>query len=258
MRSGDGVSYYVKLSDGDVQRVSLDELDAWFQAGSIDARTMVLASDGGPWTPLGQLAGLDEEAPPVRRAPPVYVPPPLASHRPVSIDLTELAGDDGNPYGARQRGSRGRKGWTAALVGMAVIGGLGSVVAFKQPAWAQPYWSRLARATGIQAAAGSAIPAPVFATSTAVAKAPPAPASQPWVNSPSVAPPLVASVPQPVNPAGADPRHRPAGKDTVHIPKGKANRSSGGAGRSHGSTKRGTNAPFTTGGSKYDPLNTSI
>ena len=56
-----GDSWYVKLSDGDVHRVTLDQLDEAFQAGHIDGNTMVLASGATQWTKLGALAGIDDE-----------------------------------------------------------------------------------------------------------------------------------------------------------------------------------------------------
>lgn len=56
-----GDSWYVKLSDGDVHRVTLDQLDEAFQAGHIDGDTMVLASGATQWTKLGALAGIDDD-----------------------------------------------------------------------------------------------------------------------------------------------------------------------------------------------------
>src|SRR5512135_929684 len=53
--------WYVKLANGDVHRVTLDQLDGAFQAGHIDESTMVLAAGGSTWTKLGDLAGLDDE-----------------------------------------------------------------------------------------------------------------------------------------------------------------------------------------------------
>ncbi len=63
--------WYVKLANGDVHRVTIDQLDGAFQAGHIDESTMVLAAGASQWTKLGEIAGLDEgsdapEQPPVR------------------------------------------------------------------------------------------------------------------------------------------------------------------------------------------------
>ncbi len=53
--------FYVKLADGDVHRVSLDQLDDAFQAGHIDGATMVLADGTDKWTTLGELAGMGDD-----------------------------------------------------------------------------------------------------------------------------------------------------------------------------------------------------
>jgi hypothetical protein len=54
--------WYVKLGNGDVHRVTIDQLDGAFQAGHIDESTMVLAAGASQWTKLGDLAGLDDES----------------------------------------------------------------------------------------------------------------------------------------------------------------------------------------------------
>src|SRR5260370_15218351 len=146
--------WYVKLADGDVHRVTLDQLDQAFQAGHIDEDTMVLAAGATQWTKLGELAGLDE-APAVQVVPPraaaaraPYTPTPApylaapspyvpATHsfRPVSVDLTDVDVDDlrGVPY-RRASGKR----WVLAALGVAVLGSVGTV-AVRKPTWASPY-----------------------------------------------------------------------------------------------------------------------
>ncbi len=79
--------WYVMLADGDVHRVTLDQLDEAFQAGHIDQETLVLAEGARQWSPLGQLAGLDETPPPPRM-------PVTTSFRPVSVDLTDVDPSD--------------------------------------------------------------------------------------------------------------------------------------------------------------------
>ncbi|MGD0676121.1 MAG: hypothetical protein ABSC94_11915 [Polyangiaceae bacterium] len=77
MNTSTGDSWYVKLSDGDVHRVTLDQLDEAFQAGHIDGDTMVLAAGASQWTTLGALAGIDEGAAssePEASAVPSYIP----------------------------------------------------------------------------------------------------------------------------------------------------------------------------------------
>ncbi|HTB74569.1 MAG TPA: GYF domain-containing protein [Polyangiaceae bacterium] len=56
--------WYVKLANGDVHRVTIDQLDGAFQAGHIDESTMVLAAGASQWTKLGDIAGLDDESAP--------------------------------------------------------------------------------------------------------------------------------------------------------------------------------------------------
>ena len=58
--SVDGI-WYVKLEDGDVERVTLDQLDEWFQSGRIDEKHMVLADGADQWMKLAELLGLSEE-----------------------------------------------------------------------------------------------------------------------------------------------------------------------------------------------------
>jgi hypothetical protein len=90
----------VRLPSGDVRRGSLDELDAAFEAGHIDENALVLAPGATTWTKLGELAGLDDDAPP---APPPaaisFAPPAIAyaspnSLRPVMTDLDDLSFDE--------------------------------------------------------------------------------------------------------------------------------------------------------------------
>ena len=69
--------WYVKLPNGDVHRVTIDQLDGAFQAGHVDENTMVLAAGASQWTKLGDIAGLDEESAPD----PQPVPEPAAAEQ---------------------------------------------------------------------------------------------------------------------------------------------------------------------------------
>src|SRR5580700_9642390 len=88
--------WYVKTEDGDVHRVTLDQLDEAFQAGRIDENVMVLAAGAQKWAKLSDLAGLDEPA----TAPAPSVLP--NSLRPVSMDLS-LDLDDENAFKKKSR-----------------------------------------------------------------------------------------------------------------------------------------------------------
>lgn len=52
--------WYAKLADGDVATMTLDELDAAYENGVVDAATLVLAPEATEWAQLGELAGLRE------------------------------------------------------------------------------------------------------------------------------------------------------------------------------------------------------
>ncbi|HEY8074839.1 MAG TPA: hypothetical protein VIF62_12035, partial [Labilithrix sp.] len=58
-----GEKWHVLLAKGETT-MSLDELDAAFQDGRVDANTLVKPPDAKLWTRLGPLAGLDETPPP--------------------------------------------------------------------------------------------------------------------------------------------------------------------------------------------------
>jgi hypothetical protein len=53
--------WHVQLPAGGVRTLSLDELDAAFQAGSVNERTMVLKAGAIHWTTLGEAAGIEEQ-----------------------------------------------------------------------------------------------------------------------------------------------------------------------------------------------------
>jgi hypothetical protein len=133
--------WYVQLADGDVHRVTLDQLDEGFQAGHIDEKTMVLAAGASRWSPLGELAGIDEgesQPQPVAHVAPPLLPPTLNTHRPVSVDLSDL-----EVLEAAGLPRRSGKRWFVAFIVVLLLGGMGTVVV-KRPSWIEPYWSRLA------------------------------------------------------------------------------------------------------------------
>ena len=77
--------WYVKLANGDVHRVTIDQLDGAFQAGHIDEGTMVLAAGANEWTKLGELAGLgDDEEPAAQADEPEITYVPQAHTGPIS------------------------------------------------------------------------------------------------------------------------------------------------------------------------------
>ncbi len=319
MNSSSGDFWYVKLTDGDVHRVTLDQLDEAFQAGHIDANTMVLAGGSSEWTRLGAIAGMDDDgsssesaaaedeppaeyipqrpvphyvqqprpvamapvamaAAPVRpvapqphvAAPSPYAPrpviPPVVAPsirpgmpntlRPISVDF----GADDPDLMPRRRGGAAK--WVGALVAIAAIGGVGAFAVTTRPPWAQPLLNRLGYHAQTEAmAAAVALPPPAPAPAPEPAPAPPPP---PVAAAPAPAPPGAES---PLNPhfndnnsqLTDDQKARLAAADKQHAKGGGAHKGGGGhAPPSRGSSSKGKSSTFTTTGSKYDPLNSSI
>jgi hypothetical protein len=279
--------WYVKLADGDVHRVTLDQLDQAFQAGHIDEETLVLAAGATQWTKLGELAGLDE-APAVQVVPPravaapaSYTPTPApnlaaasplpATHsfRPVSVDLTDVDMNLGvlRPY-RRASGKR----WVLAALGVAILGSI-SAVALKRPTWASSY---VARATSYLSRAGlhgsspqsfwgaAAQPPPPVVTEAVSPPSPPSPppvAAAATTKQPSSAgSPLSPQFTDQSNPETKltpDQRQKLLEADKERAQKAKGRARSSAPPSSHGAP-RVKSTVFTTGGSKFDPLNTSI
>lgn len=107
--SGASDLWNVALRGGEIRAMSLDELDAAFEAGTVSASTMVLPPDSTEWVRLGTIAGLNDSAqeepiaqaapaspfpPALSIAPPASMPPPSAhapnSYAPVAFDATPM------------------------------------------------------------------------------------------------------------------------------------------------------------------------
>jgi outer membrane biosynthesis protein TonB len=168
------------------------------------------------------------------------------SVRPVSVDLGQF-----DPDLRRSRGGSGKR-WVAALMGVTLVGAAGAI-AFTQPRWAQPYLSRIGLYTpSVAVAAAAPPPAPAELPPPPPAAAPPDP--------PQVAPPAADAPPSgdsPLNPRFTD-RFTPEQKEKLaqtDKPKAKGR---GKASHAAHSTSKSKSTTFTTGGSKFDPLNSSI
>ena len=99
--------WYAKLANGDVEAMTLDELDVAYEKGVIDASTLVLGPDATDWVELGELAGLGES--------PALGPP---------------AGDDADaPFPLSP--PRARSKWTAPVVFAGVIAAAFVAVGFE-------------------------------------------------------------------------------------------------------------------------------
>ncbi|HEY6462291.1 MAG TPA: hypothetical protein VIY73_19120 [Polyangiaceae bacterium] len=225
--SGDETLWYVKTPDGDVHRVTLDQLDEAFQAGRIDENVMVLAAGSTKWAKLGELAGIDTPVPP---------PPAMPnSLRPVSMDLSLDLDDDAFK-------KKPRKG-LAIVATLGILAVLGGVLASNR--------MHLSGGSDVAAAAAAPVttpPAPPPVTAAAPDPAPPPPAAAP------AAPPADSSA----NKLTDQQKAKLAAADKALEAKAKAHKKSrswrGGASHSAKYKAQG----FTTGGNKFDPLNASM
>lgn len=291
--TGSSDLWYVKLANGDVHRVTLDQIDLAFQAGHIDGSTMVLGAGETEWSTLGQLAGLDEAPPapvaqPVYRAQPpqpVYAPKPTYAAQPVvraqpqpvraaqpvqpahapysnySTPVThslrpmsiDLEDFDDAPF---RRSSSKR--WVVAAFGVAAAACAVGFVATRGRLGSLGIGSGGDTASFAAAAAMAAPPA-VMATPPA-----PLPATPPAAKAPD---PTTASAPagadSPMNPKFTDrftdaQRQKLLDGDKQRDQKTKSRQTAhagGGTGHSSSKTK---SMGFTTDGNKFDPLNSSL
>jgi hypothetical protein len=246
--------WYVMLADGDVHRVTLDQLDEAFQAGHIDQETLVLAEGARQWTQLGKLAGLDETPPPPRV-------PVTTSFRPVSVDLSEVDPSDLDLEDVPFRTRSGKK-WFAAVAAIAVVGTIAGV-ATTQPWWARGY------VTGVESVVNRALHRSRTSGPSVAAVSPPPAAESPApaVNSPSPSAAGVAAVGASAGNSASsatatdhlspDLKQKLLDADKQRDLKAKARARNGVPAPSHTSAKNKFGG-FTTGGNKYDPLNSAI
>jgi hypothetical protein len=237
--SGDENVWYVKTGDGDVHRVTLDQLDEAFQAGRIDENVMVLGGGASRWTKLGQLAGLDEPQAP---------PPIVSSLRPFSMDLS-LDLDDENVFRKKSR-----KGLVFGTL-FAALAAFGGFVALNRGHVGRYNVYNLVSA----AAAPAPAPAPPADPPPVVAPDPPPPAPAPVPAATTAATPASSGADPNVGKLSDDQRAKLAAADKALEAKAKAHKKgrAGYSGGSHGSSKSKSQG-FTTGGNKFDPLNASF
>ncbi len=219
--SADSQVWYVKISDGTVHPATLEQIDSAFNAGQIDENTRVLAAGEQQWKRLGELAGLD--AAPSETPPSVTVsvaPSPPYTVRPLTLDL-----DDDE---AALRPKSRKKMVVGTLAGVLVIGGIVGAVG-RYGGDASP-------------AVAAAAPSPPTPAASAADPVVPAPAAS------SAAPGEPRfSEEQKARLLAADKEREEQAKSrrTVHQDSVHGSRSY----KSQG---------FSTGGSKYDPLNANF
>lgn len=224
--SGDENLWYVKTADGDVHRVTLDQLDDAFQAGRIDGKVMCLGGGATKWQTLAELAGLDEAPAAAPAASTAMMP---GSLRPVSMDLSlDL---DENAFKKKSP----KKLFVGGVV--AVLALCGGVVAF----------NRMHVGGDSSPAVAAAAPTP-----------PPAPAADPAPPPPATAAATAAPAPSPASQLSDDQKAKLAAADkALQAKTHKKSRAASGGGGSHASPKYKSQG-FTTGGNKFDPLNSSL
>lgn len=288
MQSKSGVSYYVQLSDGDVHRVSLDQLDEGFQAGHIDENTMVLADGASKWVSLSELAGLEEDvhvevepySAPAASTPPLsaYVQPRVAApaYAPATYaPANGIAAATGSVAPARRASVYGRPPSFAAPIlpsHRPVSIDLGEVQF--RPQGSGRRWLAAVAAIAVIGGVGTAAvkrpgwvqpylgrlgihitgPMPVAAPPVAAAQVVAAPAPPPAPVSPALITATVAT-PEPTPAAPADPPRALGLK--AKAPKARAM----GAVPAHPlapKKARGTSSFVTTGGGRFDPLGSNI
>jgi hypothetical protein len=231
--------WYVKLPDGDVEPMTLDELDEAFQRGDVNERTMVLAAGSTQWAKLGELAGLDQPAAqrPVSLAEiPAfkgYAPIPN-SMRPVSVDLDGF-GDDDLTFKPPKKGKK----W---VFGVVLVAGVLGFAAF-EGARSGVFSINKLMSSSSQAAAVATMPV-----------TPPAPAPAPL---PDPTPSATTAPTATDSRFTQDQKDKLAAADKVRTKvHGKAHAASVSV-HSSASHSKGAQG-FTTSGNKFDPLNATI
>lgn len=265
-----GQLWFVKLPNGDVHHVTVDQLDTAFEAGHIDADTLVLADGLSRWTRLGEAAGLDEEvapapvaspaparvysptpapvvsvvrqvnvAPAVASRPPVSYAPPAGSIRPVAFDL----GSDLDDVPFQKGGSR--RGWAVAVLSLLMVGGGVGVAA--------------THGVGLPGVGGGSSDSNVAAAAAVPLSIPVAPPTPP---APAPEPQAQASLggTLPTMESGLNPRFTEAQKEKLlHADKVRSDQSNSRQAAHYAPhAKYKSSSTFTKGGNKFDPLNSDL
>ena len=160
--------YVVKLPSGDARVMSIDELDAALEAGTIHTGSPVLAPGTVTWTTLGVLAGLDDEPVPSVASAASAIPSP-SSVAPMVMSPTDLDDDDDSAV-LRPR----RRAGTIVVAAFAALAIFAVGFAIKS-AVTQSLATRAAEAALAAQPAAAPPPAPVPPPPVVVQAAPPAP-----------------------------------------------------------------------------------
>jgi hypothetical protein len=109
----DDEMWLVKLDDGHVRTMTLEELDAAFQRDEIHERTMICRDGGDRWITLAEELGLES-------------PPPPSAPRSTSPSVLPVVADTGNDHDHHAfSGSRKGTRVIAGVLGTLVLGAFG-------------------------------------------------------------------------------------------------------------------------------------
>ncbi len=251
--------WYVKLPNGDVHRVTLDQLDEAFRCGHVDRRTEVMGASTERWMTLAEILSDDEpESPAARPAQPLaygHVPQTPYSLRPMSVDFEDVDVD----VAPRRRGS----GAWWAFAAFAIAAAFGGVAAVRPDLRASAV-ARVQAGMRTLSAARTHTVAAASMDPVAVTPPPASPAPPPAVAVP-VAAPAAATPPSSAPAAAGDSALASRFAAHANQPKPqprytKIQRKPGAPSRAKTSAAgpKPASPVFTTGGNKFDPLNSSI
>jgi hypothetical protein len=291
-----GELWFVKLPNGDVHHVTLDQLDTAFQAGHIDANTQVLSDGATEWTTLGRAAGLDEApsaAAPSPTPAPVVVPvaayarqaaPASYAPRSVPVSYSQPQAPRSAPVSYSQPprsvpGAYPTPAGSIRPVAMDLGSDLDLDVPFKKRSgkgWMVAVLSvaMVGGGVGFAATNGTLTLGQSTLVGAAAASPPPAAAPLPAAEPIAVAPVVAAPTPAPpaiqAPLAGAlpamdsslNPRFTEAQKEKLiqadRVREDKAKQASHGYSARSTPTKYKSSSTFTKGGNKFDPLNSDL
>jgi len=202
--------WQVKLSEGCVVDMTLDEIETAFNAGRIHAATSVLPPGDFRWTTLGEAAGLDDDAGRYEEPAVPYSIAPLAMDTGSGAPLDDAMDIDfesaaGLPPKRKSRGVFGKVVGVGLLFAVLIGAGIGGGAYAARPA---EFKAKVAsvrdRLThrGSDPVAAAAAPAPVKEAAPPPQAAPPPPAPVPPPAATTAAP---APSPQPTVAAASQP-----------------------------------------------------
>ncbi len=290
--------WFVKLANGDVHHVSIDQLDAAFEAGHIDANTLVLPEGSTQWVRLGEAAGLDDAPQPAAPSPtpaPVTVPTAAASRRPAPVSYAAAAPVSYAPraalayapqapvsYAPRAPVSYAPPANSIRPVAMDLGSDFDLDVPFTKGGSRKGGWvvavltlalvgagvgfaaTNGGALSGLPLVAAAAAPAPAPAPAPPVVQADPVPATP---VAPAAPPPPVAQAPlggtlPSVEASPLSPRFTEAQKEKLtqadKVREDKAKSRQSSHYSTHSSTTYKSSSSFSKGGNKFDPLNSDL